>query len=144
MELLNEVNIIAYLTEQGIIKSGEEVAIVELTGGVSNTVLSITTSDRNLVLKQALPELKVAERWEADQRRAIVEADGLQLFHKLNPHQVPELVFLNSERIARIIVRQGASICRDYPKQLRKNVHDFAHMSTILPIKIGQNVQGFV
>lgn len=105
LELLNGVNVFAYLIEQGIIKAGEKTAIDELTGGVSNTVLAITTKTRNLVLKQALPELKVAQKWEADQRRAIVEADALRLFHKLSPRQVPKLVFIDPVNYVLIMER---------------------------------------
>lgn len=95
MELLNEESVIPYLVEHGVIHADEKVIIEILTGGVSNTVLSVTTDNRAMVLKQALPQLKVAELWEADPRRAIVEADALLLFHKLSPEQVPNLVFID-------------------------------------------------
>lgn len=105
LELLNEVSVLPYLIEQGVIAPGEKVIIETLTGGVSNTVLAVTTDDRNMVLKQALPELKVAEKWEADQRRAIVEADALRLFHELSPAQVPNLVFIDPVEFVLIMDR---------------------------------------
>lgn len=95
MELLNEVTVLPYLIAHGVITATENVTIETLTGGVSNTVLAVTTDNRAMVLKQALPQLKVAELWEADQRRAIVEADALRLFHQLSPDQVPNLVFID-------------------------------------------------
>ena len=88
--LLNEVTVIPYLKERGVI-SGEAV-VEELTGGVSNVVLGIKTADKDLVLKQALPQLKVAREWLADQRRAIVEADAMRLFHSLTPDAVPAII----------------------------------------------------
>jgi 5-methylthioribose kinase len=104
-ELLTEDTVVAHLIEKGIISTTDKAEVEVLTGGVSNVVLAITTSDKKLVLKQALAELKVAEKWEADQRRAIVEANAISLFHKLSPDQVPNLVFLDPERFILILDR---------------------------------------
>jgi len=105
MELLTEDTVVAYLFEKGIFARDEEITVEVLTGGVSNTVLAISTASKNLVLKQALPALKVAELWEADPRRAIVEADALELFHSLNPEIVPKLVFVDPIRFVVIMER---------------------------------------
>jgi 5-methylthioribose kinase len=105
MDLLNEVTVIEYLIDKGLFTAAETIKIEILTGGVSNTVLAISTETQNLVLKQALPELKVAELWEADPRRAIVEADALKLFHSLNPEIVPKLVFVDPIRFVVIMER---------------------------------------
>ena len=105
MELLTEDTVVAYLFEKGIFARDEEITVEVLTGGVSNTVLAISTASKNLVLKQALPALKVAELWEADPRRAIVEADALELFHSLNPEIVPKLVFVDPIRFVVIMAR---------------------------------------
>lgn len=95
MELLTEETVVDYLLSKGLFTPDEKIKVEVLTGGVSNTVLAISTATTNLVLKQALPALKVTELWEADPRRAIVEADALELFHALNPEIVPELVFVD-------------------------------------------------
>lgn len=89
-ELLNEITVAPYLQKRGII--GDQFEVEVLTGGVSNVVLAIKTPDKNLVLKQALPQLKVAQEWKADQRRAIVEAEAMRLFHGLTPLAVPKIV----------------------------------------------------
>jgi 5-methylthioribose kinase len=89
-ELLDESTVVAYLTNRGIISGPAEVE--ELTGGVSNVVLAVKSGDKDLVLKQALPQLKVAAVWKADQRRAIVEANGMKLLHSITPESVPELI----------------------------------------------------
>ena len=60
-ELLNENTVVAYLTNRGIISGSAEVE--ELTGGVSNVVLAVKAGNKDLVLKQALPQLKVAAVW---------------------------------------------------------------------------------
>jgi 5-methylthioribose kinase len=94
-ELLDESTVVAYLTNRKII-SGPAV-VEELTGGVSNVVLAVKAGDKDLVLKQALPQLKVAAVWKADQRRAIVEANGMKLLHSITPESVPDLVDFDPE-----------------------------------------------
>lgn len=97
VELLTEQTVLNYLIGQGIVGENEPATVEILTGGVSNTVIAVSIPGQNIVIKQALPELKVAEKWEADQRRAIVEADALKLFHSLSPNQVPKLVFIDPD-----------------------------------------------
>lgn len=63
-----------------------------LTGGVSCVVLAVSNADVDLVVKQALPELKTKAKWVADQRRAIVEADAMQVYHSITPDSVPKLI----------------------------------------------------
>jgi 5-methylthioribose kinase len=94
-ELLDANTVVAYLTNRGIIKGPAEVE--ELTGGVSNVVLAVKSGDKDLVLKQALPQLKVAAVWKADQRRAIVEANGMKLLHSITPESVPALIDFDPE-----------------------------------------------
>ena len=94
-ELLDESTVVAYLTNRGIISGPAEVE--ELTGGVSNVVLAVKSEGKDLVLKQALPQLKVAAVWKADQRRAIVEANGMKLLHSITPESVPALIDFDPE-----------------------------------------------
>ena len=96
VELLNQDTVVEYLISKKVITQSDTAEVEVLTGGVSNVVLAITTTTQKLVLKQALAELAVSEKWEADQRRAIVEADAISLFNQLSPDQVPKLVFLDS------------------------------------------------
>ena len=102
-ELLDENTVVNYLTNRGLIKGRAEVEV--LTGGVSCVVLAVNTSERNLVVKQALPELKVASVWKADQRRAIVEANAMKLSHGLTPESVPELIDLDPETFTLTMAR---------------------------------------
>ena len=72
VELLNKDTVVKYLTDKKVISSSDKAEVEVLTGGVSNVVLAITTANQKLVLKQALAELAVTEKWIADQRRAEV------------------------------------------------------------------------
>lgn len=105
VELLNKDTVVKYLTDKKVISSSDKAEVEVLTGGVSNVVLAITTANQKLVLKQALAELAVTEKWLADQRRAIVEADAIKLFNKLSPDQVPKLIFLDPERFILVLER---------------------------------------
>jgi 5-methylthioribose kinase len=89
-ELLDETTVVDYLNSRGLISGPAQVE--ELTGGVSCVVLAVSAGQTSLVLKQALPELKVASVWKADQRRAIVEANAMKLLHGLTPNSVPDLI----------------------------------------------------
>ena len=105
VELLNKDTVVEYLISKKVIKNEDSPQVEVLTGGVSNVVLAITTATQKLVLKQALAELAVSEKWVADQRRAIVEADAIELFNRLTPTQVPKLVFLDPERFILVLER---------------------------------------
>jgi len=105
VELLNPSTVVEYLTSKNVIQKNDNPQVEVLTGGVSNVVIAITTADQKLVLKQALAELAVSEKWEADQRRAIVEANAIELFNKLTPNQVPKLIFLDPDRFILVLER---------------------------------------
>jgi hypothetical protein len=105
VELLNEDTVVAYLQSRGVISFTEKATVEILTGGVSNVVLAVQTPSKDLVLKQALAELKVATKWEADQRRAIVEAHAIETFHALSPEQVPALVDYDPEIFTLVLER---------------------------------------
>lgn len=68
-----------------------------LTGGVSCVVLAVANAEVDLVVKQALPELKTKAKWVADQRRAIVEADAMRIYHSITPNSVPELIDIDPD-----------------------------------------------
>ena len=105
VELLNQDTVIDYLVSKKVVAASENPQVEVLTGGVSNVVLAINTNSQKLVLKQALAELAVSEKWEADQRRAIVEANAIELFNQLSPTQVPKLIFLDPERFVLVLER---------------------------------------
>jgi 5-methylthioribose kinase len=88
--VLDQGSAVAYLASRGLLTGNATVEV--LTGGVSCIVLAVSNDEVDLVLKQALPELKTEIKWEADQRRAIVEADAMSVYHAITPDNVPELL----------------------------------------------------
>jgi 5-methylthioribose kinase len=88
--VLDESSVIPYLTKRGLLSGNATVEV--LTGGVSCVVLAVASDEREIVVKQALPELKTKAKWVADQRRAIVEAEAMRDYQSITPDSVPELL----------------------------------------------------
>ena len=71
--------------------------VEELGGGVSNIVLAVSCEDTRVVVKQALPRLRVEDEWLAKRERAINEARALRLAHTITPGCVPALLDVDRE-----------------------------------------------
>ena len=96
--MLDEGSVLPYLRERGLLTGDATVEV--LTGGVSCVVLAVSNSEVDLVVKQALPELKTKAKWVADQRRAIVEANAMRVYHQITPDSVPELIDCDPEEFS--------------------------------------------
>src|SRR5579859_487939 len=57
----------------GRLLSGKEVRVTSLAGGVSSELLLLEDGSRQVVVKRALPKLKVHDEWRADTSRNLVE-----------------------------------------------------------------------
>ena len=102
-----------YLAARGVVDAGAALTVEPLGGGVSNIVLRVTTPDeeargvkraavkrpaRCLVLKQALPELRVEAYWPSRVDRALREADALRIAAEHLPDgAVPAVAFVDEE-----------------------------------------------
>ena len=65
-----------------------------LAGGVSNTVVLIEDGDQRIVLKQALPRLRVRDEWLADRARVLREWKVINALGAILPQgRLPELLF---------------------------------------------------
>lgn len=104
-KLLDETTVVAYLKELEIFSPNSHPHVEILTGGISNVVLGISGEGKDLVLKQALPELKVKAKWVADQRRALVEARAIQVLHAITPLNVPKLYDVDPNRFILLLER---------------------------------------
>jgi len=110
VQLLNKESVLEYAVSRGLFSSSSEITVEILTGGVSNVVLAMSGEGRDLVLKQALPELNVPGIWRADQRRAIVEADALKIFQGITPRNVPQLIDSDPERFTLVLERAPRNV----------------------------------
>jgi aminoglycoside phosphotransferase (APT) family kinase protein len=96
----------AYLEARGVVPAGSELTVEELSGGVSGTVLAVHGPGIALVVKQALPRLRVADEWNAPARRTDTEAAALRLAARLIPGHVPPVV--DSDEHEHVLVMQHA------------------------------------
>ena len=81
-----------WLAEHGLNPDLVPVEAVELGGGVSASVIAVTGPGVSVVLKQALPQLRVADRWEASVERTETEVAALELLATLTPGVMPAIL----------------------------------------------------
>ena len=93
--MLDEKSVVPYLRHRGILHADATVEI--FGGGVSSRVFGIHNQDVDLVLKQALPELKAPITWPADRRRATTEARAIKTLQGVTPKNVPQLIDVDPE-----------------------------------------------
>lgn len=98
-ELLSSATVLSYLQSRGLIEDGPA-QVRELSGGVSNVTLAVIAGEQRLVVKQALPELRVQARWSATPERALTEAVALQVLGAIAPGTVPGVRDVDAERWA--------------------------------------------
>ena len=80
------------LQRMGLLHEGEQFGLEPLTGGVSADVWHVTIGGRDIVVKRALPKLRVEADWRAPADRAGAEVDWFQLVAGIDPRRVPEVL----------------------------------------------------
>jgi aminoglycoside phosphotransferase (APT) family kinase protein len=76
-------------------------SVLELGGGISNTVLLVESDAGRMVWKQALGKLRVEQDWYSDPARIFRESGGLRLLAPhLPPDSLPEVLFEDRENFA--------------------------------------------
>jgi aminoglycoside phosphotransferase (APT) family kinase protein len=80
------------LSRMGLLTGGEPASFVELTGGVSARIVSVTTPRQILCVKQALPKLRVKTDWAAPLSRNAAEVSWLRMVAKISPNSVPSVL----------------------------------------------------
>jgi 5-methylthioribose kinase len=82
----------AWVTEQGLNPGNTPLVAVELTGGVSASVIAVTGDSVAVVVKQALERLRVSDLWVATVDRTESEVAAMRLLSELTPRAVPRLL----------------------------------------------------
>ena len=106
VDLLDTSTAVAHLAQRGLIGTNRKVTVTELGGGISNVVLLAVAGEDRLIVKQSLPELKVADKWTATTERTIHEGRALELIGARWPGDVPKVRDLDEQR--HILVIQAA------------------------------------
>lgn len=85
--------IAASLHRMNLLADGQAFAAGVLAGGVSCDVWHVKTADgREMVVKRALPRLRVEADWRAPAERASTEADWFRQVAEFDPRLVPEVL----------------------------------------------------
>ncbi len=92
LSLLDETTVVPHLVARGVLSEQAAVRVQALGGGVSNVVLAVDGDGRHLVVKQALPRLRVAREWLADPARTATEGHALRRAREVAPDAVPAVV----------------------------------------------------
>lgn len=101
MDELTVESLPAYLVARGVIPAGGAADVTPLGGGISNDVWRVRwpAGGDGIVVKQALPFLRVDEEWAYDVARSDVERRALEAVASLvGPEVVPTVVFADGER----------------------------------------------
>src|SRR5579884_3222042 len=89
---LDEGTIAAALARMGVIGSNERVRARPLEGGVSSEIWLVELAGRRLCLKRALPQLRVAQFWEAPVSRNHHEFAWFRVAGRICPDAAPRLI----------------------------------------------------
>lgn len=106
MDIGSEKELLRYLDEKGVFPKEEAVSVIYYPGGVSGVVALVSDGKRNIIVKQALSRLKVAEVWECDPGRIIIEHRAHEAYARIEPESVPAPLFADDAN--KVIVREGA------------------------------------
>lgn len=90
----------SFLYEHHLFAPQEAIDIAILTGGVSSMVVRAQSAQRCLVVKQALPQLKVRDEWLSRVERSSIEARCAEVLERLVPGSVPTLLAVDDRRHA--------------------------------------------
>jgi aminoglycoside phosphotransferase (APT) family kinase protein len=95
--VLEDKDLITNILRQQRLIGGGKVTIKPLKGGVSSEIYLISEGDHKVVVKRALPKLKVRDHWQADVGRNKTEQAFIRYMHKIQPAAVPELLYSDED-----------------------------------------------
>jgi 5-methylthioribose kinase len=107
----------ATVVEFGLLSPETEAVAVELSGGVSCESVAVHADGLDVVVKQALPRLRVEAEWLASEGRLETEATALRLVEELTPQAVPRVLAVDVEG-TRLVVEHAPEGWRDWRAQL--------------------------
>jgi aminoglycoside phosphotransferase (APT) family kinase protein len=84
--------LLAALSRMGLIRPGEQPAIVPLSGGVSSDIVRVDMPGGSVCVKRALPRLRVAADWRAPVERNHYEAEWMRTIGGILPDAVPRIL----------------------------------------------------
>ncbi|HBI44458.1 MAG TPA: phosphotransferase [Planctomycetales bacterium] len=121
---LTPANAADYLRRQGWVGPGP-VNVEALSGGVSNAVLRVRTTESVFILKQSRPQLRTRDAWFSDLDRVYREQEVMQVLQPLlPPNTVPQVLF--SDRAQYVFAMSSApDAAIPWKESLLEGVIDF-------------------
>ena len=89
--------LIKYLTDTKQVMQGHDLKVKYFDGGVSCTVAFVSSEKGDMIVKQALKKLKVAEEWLSDPKRIMIEMQTNQVYCEIVPEKAPQVYFCDAE-----------------------------------------------
>jgi aminoglycoside phosphotransferase (APT) family kinase protein len=83
--LLDTVQVVPYLRGVGVLPADTPAEVEVLSGGVSSAVFRVDCADLSVVVKQALPQLRVSDEWLSRVERSATEARAAAVLSRLLP-----------------------------------------------------------
>lgn len=124
--MIDRSKVIKQLQEVGI-DLGTSVSFSPLTGGVSSDIWLIESSEQKFVIKQALPELKVADHWAADVKRNLAEQDFIHFVSQFKPEAVPQIL-LSDDAVPYFIMEYLGAPLQNWKTELLRGDVEIAHV----------------
>jgi aminoglycoside phosphotransferase (APT) family kinase protein len=87
-----ETEIAAFLRRADLLQNGDMIELTALTGGVSSDLWKVDLPTREICVKRALSQLKVAGSWFAPVDRNHVECEWLRFAGRIQPGHAPEVL----------------------------------------------------
>ncbi|WP_284223848.1 hypothetical protein, partial [Brevundimonas denitrificans] len=82
-----------FLIRGALISDEADIRAEKLTGGISSDIWRVDADGRSFVLKQALPELRVSQHWEAPLSRNDNEVNWIREVADICPAAVPRVLY---------------------------------------------------
>ena len=113
-----------YLLEKGVINKKDGYSFNYCGGGVSGTVAFVYAGDKELIVKQALAQLKTKDTWLCDPKRMYIEKEANRIYNEIVPENVPEVYFYDEDNY--IFGRAAApESCTMWKSDLLSGLYDF-------------------
>ena len=107
--LLDSTTVLGYLRGRGLLSDQSACRARELVGGVSSVVIEVEGPTLGLIVKQSLPQLRVAATWLAKRERILAEAAGLELAAAVTPGRAPRVIDLDEDSYTVVLERAPSS-----------------------------------